>query len=63
VLGHQYLQFDESTEKGEIDYEAAVFLGWDDFKRPGSHSATDFSARPELISADCHAQYVLEFRG
>jgi hypothetical protein len=30
VLGHQYLQFDESTEKGEIDYEATVFIGWDE---------------------------------
>ena len=29
VLGHQYLQFDESTERGEIDYEATVIIGWD----------------------------------
>jgi hypothetical protein len=29
VLGHQYLQFDESTEIGEIDYEATVIIGWD----------------------------------
>jgi hypothetical protein len=29
VLGHQYLQFDERTEKGEIDYEATVIIGWD----------------------------------
>jgi hypothetical protein len=30
VLGHQYLQFDERTEKGEIDYEATVIIGWDE---------------------------------
>ncbi len=30
ILGHQYLQFDERTEKGEIDYEATVIFGWDD---------------------------------
>lgn len=30
VLGHQYLQFDEDTEKGEIDYEATVIIGWDE---------------------------------
>ena len=30
VLGHQYLQFDESTETGEIDYEATVIIGWDE---------------------------------
>ena len=30
VLGHQYLQFDETTEKGEIAYEATVFIGWDE---------------------------------
>src|SRR6056297_1399773 len=29
VLGHHYLQFDESTEIGEIDYEATVIIGWD----------------------------------
>ena len=29
VLGHQYLQFDESTDIGEIDYEATVIIGWD----------------------------------
>jgi len=29
VLGHQYLQFDESTEKGKIHYEATVIIGWD----------------------------------
>jgi hypothetical protein len=30
VLGHQYLQFDERTEKGKIDYEATVIIGWDE---------------------------------
>lgn len=30
VLGHQYLQFDESTDRGEIDYEATVIIGWDE---------------------------------
>lgn len=30
VLGHQYLLFDERTEKGEIDYEATVIIGWDE---------------------------------
>lgn len=30
VLGHHYLVFDESTELGEIDYEAKVIIGWDE---------------------------------
>ena len=30
VLGHQYLQFSEKTEQGEIDYEAIVYIGWDE---------------------------------
>ena len=30
VLGHQYLQFDERTETGKVDYEATVIIGWDD---------------------------------
>ncbi len=29
ILGHQYLQFDESTDIGQIDYEATVIIGWD----------------------------------
>jgi hypothetical protein len=33
VLGHQYLQFDERTERGEIDYEASVIIGWDEPSR------------------------------
>jgi hypothetical protein len=30
VLGHQYLQFVENTEKGTIAYEATVYIGWDE---------------------------------
>lgn len=30
VLGHHYLLFDESTKRGEIDYEAKVIIGWDE---------------------------------
>jgi len=30
VLGHHYLRFDESTERGEIGYEATVIIGWDE---------------------------------
>ena len=30
VLGHHYLQFDERTESGQIDYEATVIIGWDE---------------------------------
>jgi hypothetical protein len=30
VLGHQYFQFLETTEKGVIAYEATVFIGWDE---------------------------------
>jgi hypothetical protein len=30
VLGHHYLRFDERTERGEIDYEATVIIGWDE---------------------------------
>jgi len=34
VLGHQYLRFDEVSrerdDKGEVAYEATVFIGWDE---------------------------------
>ena len=30
VLGHHYLRFDESTETGQIGYEATVIIGWDE---------------------------------
>ena len=30
VLGHQYFQFEETTAKGVIAYEATVLIGWDE---------------------------------
>ena len=29
ILGRQYLQFNESTRRGKVDYEATVLIGWD----------------------------------